>query len=70
MAARKARAPVASGVRVRVFSVIDRAVEEGVARGWNRAHKHTETPGEQAIRDAIAQAVLDELCGVLAFDDE
>lgn len=56
-------------VRLRAYDMLCRAVEEGVAYGWRRAHKHGDKPGEEAIRGAIEDAVTNALCEVLAFDD-
>ena len=58
---------VAGSIRVDAYAIVSRAVEEGVAYGWNRAHKHTDTPDEQAIHAAITDAVLGTLCEVLLF---
>ena len=55
-------------IRVNAYDVIVRAVDEGVAYGANRAFKHTETPTIEEIKQAIATAVLSELCEVLMFD--
>ena len=41
-------------------------LEKGAEYGWNRAHKHTDNPGENSIRDQIVQAQLNEICE--AFD--
>lgn len=46
---------------VDAYRVADEAVERGILYGWTRAHKHTDTPTPEAIRDAIAQAVMNEL---------
>jgi hypothetical protein len=67
---KKARRKVTGGMRVRAYGVLARAVEEGVACGWRRAHKHTDAPGEEAIQEQIAQGVLNEICEVFAFDEE
>jgi predicted Zn-dependent protease with MMP-like domain len=50
--------------------VLRRAVEEGAAYGWRRAHKHTDAPGEDAIVDQIVQGVLKEVCEYFDVDDE
>jgi hypothetical protein len=34
------------------------------------AHKHTDTPGEEAIVDQIVQGILNEVCEYFDFDDE
>lgn len=67
---RPTRLRVAGGMRVRAYEVLSRAVEGGVEYGWRRAHKHTETPGEDAIKEQVIQAVLSEVCEWFAFDDE
>ena len=55
-------------MRPNYYVIIDRAVEEGVLYGWNRAHKHEETPTPEAVREAIASAVIDAICEVFTFD--
>ncbi len=57
-------------MRVRVYPVLLRAVEEGVARGYARAHKHTESPSDEAIRDAIVESVLGEIAEWFSYDDD
>lgn len=57
-------------VRVNAYVVIARAVEEGVACGWRRAHKHTDSPGEEAILEHIEREVMGALCEALNFDDQ
>ena len=41
--------------------VLGMCVENGVQLGWNRAHKHDDSPPEQVIRDKIAEAVMNEV---------
>lgn len=53
---------------MRVYSIIDDAVEKGVNFGMYRAHKHTSTPSEEAVKEAIQSAVMDELTEVIDFD--
>lgn len=50
--------------------MLRRAVEDGIDYGWTRAHKHTDTPGEHAVKDAILQGILNEVCEWFAFDQE
>lgn len=59
---------VRGSVRVRAWDVMSRAVEEGVAYGWNRAHKHTSTPDADAVRDAIEQAVMNAISESFDFE--
>jgi hypothetical protein len=56
-------------MRVRAYPVLYRAIEEGVAYGWRRAHKHTDTPEAHAIEEQIVSAVLSEICEYFDFDE-
>lgn len=52
------------------YVILSRAVEHGIDYGYRRAHKHVDAPSEQALCDAIAQAVMSAVCEVFTFDDE
>jgi hypothetical protein len=54
--------------KIRLYPLIDETVENGVDYGWNRAHKHTDTPSEEVIKDAIHQAVMSALCELIDFE--
>lgn len=41
--------------------LLDEAIDVGVTVGWSRAHKHSDSPDDETIRDAIRQAVLNEI---------
>ena len=62
--------PVAGGLRVRVYEVLHRAIEEGLDYGWMRAHKHTDHPDEATIKDQILQGILNEVCEYFEFDED
>lgn len=64
------REPIARRVRVRVYPVISEAVQRGCDYGWMRVHKHNPEPTENDICEAMADAVMTELCGILDFDPE
>ena len=56
------------------YAIVSRAVEEGVAYGITRLWKYhdSETMTEDEMReksDAIGQAVLNDLCEVVNFDE-
>lgn len=70
MATTRKKKPVTGGMRVKAYPVLERAVDEGFQRGWNRAHKHTENPTVEAIRDAIVGSIMGDICEVFDFDDE
>jgi hypothetical protein len=56
-------------VSVKVYEVIRRAVEEGVAYGYQRAFKHTDTPSEETIKEQIEHAVMNAVSEVIDYDD-
>jgi hypothetical protein len=56
-------------VRINAYAVISRAVEDGIAYGYTRAHKHTDSPGEDLMKREIENAVMNEICEVLLFDE-
>jgi len=55
-------------IRVNLYGLLSRAVEEGIAHGWRRAHKHTDTPNEITIKQHIDEEVMNALCEVFDFE--
>jgi hypothetical protein len=41
----------------------------GASTGWQRAHKHIDTPDAETIEEQIVTAVLNEVCQYFDFDD-
>lgn len=64
----KAKRSVKGGMAVRSYDVLRRAVEDGVAYGYRRAHKYVDKPEEEAVKEAIESAVLGEICEWFDFD--
>ena len=64
-----AKRSVRGGMNIRAYPVLCRAVEEGVADGWQRAHKYIDTPEAVTIEEQIVTAVLNEICEYFDFDD-
>lgn len=61
------KAEVSVPVKVRLYPLLERAVEEGIALGWNRAHKHADTPNEARIKEEIERAIMSELSELFDF---
>jgi hypothetical protein len=57
-------------MRVNTYEVFTRAVEEGIACGWRRAHKHVDDPTPESIRSSIETAVANAVCEVFSFDGD
>lgn len=56
-------------MRVRVYEVLYRAVDAGVEYGWHRAHKHTDKPDAETIKDQILNAVMSDIGEYFEFDE-
>lgn len=57
-------------LRINFGEVIERAVEEGINYGWNRAHKHTDEPDELLIKQQMLQAVMNSIYEVISWGDQ
>ena len=67
---KKKKVALEGAVRLNAWEILSRAVEEGVASGWRRAHKHDDHPGEETISECIRTAVMDSISEVILWDDE
>lgn len=56
-------------VTLNAYAIIRRAVEEGVAHGWRRAHKYSKTPTKDTARDAIEDEVMLALSEVVEWPE-
>lgn len=61
---------VAGELRVRTYDVLYRAVEEGLVYGWHRAHKHTDAPDEDTIKQEMLDGVMSAVCEYFTFGDD
>jgi hypothetical protein len=50
--------------------ILEMAIEEGVRRGYSRAHKHVENPTEGAIIESIEEHVMSAIYEYFTFDEE
>lgn len=50
-------------MKVKEWNVVEMCVEEGIQFGYAHAHKHTDTPTENQIKEEIFNAIM------LNFDD-
>ena len=50
--------------------ILELAIEEGVRRGYARAHKHVENPTEGAIIEHIEDSVMSSIYEYFTFDEE
>ena len=50
--------------------ILEMAIEEGVRRGYSRAHKYVEQPTEGAIIESIEEHVMSAIYEYFTFDEE
>ena len=56
-------------MKPKLYHILNIAVEEGVKRGWYRAHKHVENPSEESATEAIEDAVMSAIHEYFTFDE-
>lgn len=49
-------------MKAKEYPILEMAVSSGVMLGMNRAHKHSENPSQDMIREKIIEAVMSEIC--------
>ena len=56
-------------MKIKEYNVVDMAVNMGIEYGYMRAHKHNDSPSEGEIKEAIRQAVMNEICEWFVFEE-
>lgn len=56
-------------MKPRFHVILEQAIEEGVRRGWRRAHKHVENPTEESVWEHIEDGVMSSITEYFSFDD-
>lgn len=52
------------------YTIFEECVERGINLGYTRAHKYTDEPSPNTIKDEILQAVTFEVSEYFLFDEE
>jgi pyruvate-formate lyase len=56
-------------LKVNTYAVLKECIEIGINGGWNKAHKHTDDPSEEYIKDQILHYIMLQVCEKFKFDD-
>lgn len=56
-------------MRANIRGILERCIEDGIAHGYRRAHKHVENPSEGAIADNISDAIWLEIDSYFNFEE-
>jgi hypothetical protein len=54
---------------VDTYTLLHDSVALGIVQGWNRAHKHTDTPDADTVQAAIETAVMDRITEYFSFPE-
>ena len=56
-------------MKVDTRAVLARAIEDGISYGLRRAHKHTDTPSDEAIESEIENGIWCNIDEIIKFED-
>jgi len=56
-------------MKVKMRVILEMAIEEGVRRGYSRAHKHNEDPSEEVICEIFEECVMSQIYEYFEFSD-
>ena len=57
-------------MKVKFRVILEQAIEEGVLRGYSRAHKHNEEPTQEVICETIEECVMSQIYEYFTFDED
>ena len=56
-------------LKVNTYAVLEECIEMGINGGWNKAHKHTDNPTEEQIKEELLRYIMLQICEKFEFDD-
>ena len=57
-------------MKVKMYPLIERLIDEGIEAGWQYAHKHTAYPTEDTIKHCIQRYIMLGFDETFEFDQE
>jgi hypothetical protein len=57
-------------MKPKTYKILNDCVGNGIEYGWNRAHKHTDQPTPEVIKDCIGEAIMLEISEDFSFEDD
>lgn len=57
-------------MKVKMYTLIERLVEEGIDAGYHRAHKHTDEPSAAYIKEHIHRYIMNGFDEAFEFNKE
>lgn len=56
-------------LKVNTYAVLEECIEIGISGGWIKAHKHTDTPTDDYIKEQILHYIMLQVCEKFKLDD-
>jgi hypothetical protein len=56
-------------MKPKTYQLLQQCIEDGIARGWMRAHKHHDKPSEDVVKEEIYNCILGSIREWFDFDD-
>lgn len=66
---RRTRMKPTCNLQVDVYRLVAEAVEVGIEAGLRRAHKHTDSPTQEGIKQEIDKEIMNRLCEIFIFPE-
>ena len=57
-------------MRIKIYQLSEQIVQTGTDAGYDRAHKHTDTPNEATIKQCIEQYIMQGFDEYFEFSEE
>lgn len=55
-------------LKANVYAILNDCVSNGIEAGWNKAHKHTDRPTADHVKDMILNYIMNEIGEKFKFD--
>ena len=56
-------------MKPKTYPILQLCIENGLAIGWTRAHKHNESPTDDVICAAQLEAIMCEVCELFDMEE-
>ena len=56
-------------MKPKFYFILEQAIEQGISRGYYKAHKHIENPSEDAVISSVQKYVMESLHEYFDFDE-
>lgn len=57
-------------MKPKTYKILNDCVSNGIEYGWSRAHKHTDHPTADTIKDCIENAIMLAIDENFSFEDD